>query len=79
MLDGTVSPAPRPQTVISVDPAGTATESTADVVVVQTGPQSVEVTAAGRSYEVDMEFFRAENRYMGAGSQAVVADMETVE
>ena len=79
VLDGTVSPAPRPQTVISVDPAGTATESTADVVVVQTGPQSVEVTVAGRSYEVDMEFFRAENRYMGAGSQAVVADMETVE
>ena len=65
--------------MISVDPAGTATESTADVVVVQTGPQSVEVTVAGRSYEVDMEFFRAENRYMGAGSQAVVADMEPVE
>ena len=68
VLDGTVSPAPRPQTVISVGPAGTATES-ADVVVVQTGPQSVEITAAGRRYEVDMEFFRAENRYVGAGSR----------
>ena len=64
VVDGTVSPAPRPNAVISVGPPGTATDSEADIVIVQTGPQSIEIAAAGSRYEVEMEFFRAENRYV---------------
>lgn len=64
VVDGTVSPAPRPNVVISVGPPGTATDSEADIVIVQTGPQSIEISAAGSRYEVEMEFFRAENRYV---------------
>lgn len=64
VVDGTVAPAPRPGTVISVGPAGTATEAGVDVVIAQTGPQTIEVTVEDRRYVVEMEFFRAENRYL---------------
>lgn len=64
VVDGTVAPAPRPNTVISVGPPGTAGDSAADIVIAQSGPQTIEVTVEGRSYVVEMEFFRAENRYL---------------
>lgn len=64
VVDGTVSPAPRPNTVISVGRPGEAPRGTADVVITQTGPAMVEVSAAGQVYDVEVELFRAENRYV---------------
>jgi type VII secretion protein EccE len=64
VVDGTVSPAPRPNTVISIGRPGDRPRGSADVVITQTGPATVEVSAAGRVYEVEIELFRAENRYV---------------
>ena len=79
VVDGTVSPAPRPDTVISVGPPGTAATATADIVIAQTGPQSIEIVAAGRRYAVEMEFFRAENRHVSGRSAALGSDLEMVD
>ncbi len=75
VVDGTVPPAPRPHTVISVGPPGSAVQPDADVVISQTGPQSVEVTAGGHTYEVDVEFFRAENLYVSKESGVLELEM----
>lgn len=64
VVDGTVSPAPRPNTVISIGRPCDPPRGSADVVITQTGPAVVEVSAAGRVYEVEVELFRAENRYV---------------
>ncbi|WP_310777490.1 type VII secretion protein EccE [Mycobacterium sp. Z3061] len=66
VVDGTVTPAPRPNTVVSVGKPDVAYHGSADVVVTQTGPATVSVAAAGRVYTVDVELFRAENRYVSA-------------
>ncbi|MCW1957471.1 MAG: type VII secretion protein EccE [Mycobacterium sp.] len=75
ITDGTVPPAPRPHTVISVGPPGGAIPP-ADVVISQTGPEIVEVSAAGRTYELTVEFFRAENRYASEESGCAAAELE---
>lgn len=64
VIDGTVPPAPRPNTVISVGRLGVDAHPGADVVIAQTGPGLIEVTAGGRRLEVEMDFFRAENLYV---------------
>jgi hypothetical protein len=64
VIDDTVSPAPRPTTVISVGVPDVAVYPAADVLFVQTGPDIVEVSAAGHTYEIAVEFFRAENLYV---------------
>ncbi|MGV0992267.1 MAG: type VII secretion protein EccE [Mycobacterium sp.] len=64
--DGTVLPTPRPPTVLSIGSAADDTLSSADVVITGTGPASVEVRVAGRVHNVEMELFRAENRYAAA-------------
>ncbi|MGI9162718.1 MAG: type VII secretion protein EccE [Mycobacterium sp.] len=63
VVDGTVLPAPRPNTVLSVGQSGSAAPASTDVVITQTGPASVEVRAGGLTHDVEMELFRAENRY----------------
>ena len=63
VVDGTVLPTPRPTTVLSVGQSASAAPASADVVITQTGPASVEVRAGGRIHDVDIELFRAENRY----------------
>jgi hypothetical protein len=63
VVDGTVQVAPRPATVISVSPNDTG-GAAAEVVIVQTAPTTISVTAAGVKHEVEVEFFRAENRYV---------------
>ena len=63
VMDGTVASAPRAATVISVRPAGSAPEPAADIVIVQSGPAHLEVFAGGEWNDVEMELFRAENRY----------------
>ena len=67
VVDGTVQAVPRPRTVISVSPAATPRVS-ADVEIAQTAPGVVRVTAAGVSNFVEVEFFRAENRYASVRS-----------
>ncbi len=64
VTDGSVPPAPRPTTIISVGAAGASVPSSVDVLVTQIGPDTVEVTAAGRTHQVQVEFFRAENLYV---------------
>jgi type VII secretion protein EccE len=66
VIDGSLSPAPRPNTVISVGRPGEPYRGSADVVITQTGPATVEVTAAGRVHLVEVELFRAENRYISS-------------
>lgn len=67
VTDGTVSPTPRPATVIEVAESGTGCDG-ADVSIVQTGPATVEIRAAGEIHEVEVEYFRAENRYASGGA-----------
>ncbi len=64
VVDGTVTPAPRPNAVISVGPPGSAPGAVADVVIVQTGPASVAVTAGDVTHHAEVDLFRAENRYL---------------
>ena len=77
VVDGTVQPAPRPSTVISIGPATAVVDAAADVVITQTAPAVIEVTAAGLTYEVEVEFFRAENRYV-ARSEPLAAELAAV-
>ena len=79
VLDGTVAPAPRPTTVISIGDSGGAVRPSADIVVAQTGPDTVEVTTAGRTVSVEMEFFRAENRYVSVDSGMLDAELEMAD
>jgi type VII secretion protein EccE len=66
VVDGTVTPAPRPNTLISVGEPGTPYRGTADVLITQIGPATVDVTAAGQLHTVEVELFRAENRYISS-------------
>lgn len=79
VVDGTVPPAPRPHTVISVGPPGDSLPQAADVLISQTGPETIEVTAAGRTYDVAVEFFRAENRYVSGNSGFIGLELEMAE
>lgn len=79
VVDGTVSPAPRPNTVISVGRPGERLRGSADVVITQTGPAMVDVTAAGRMYHVEVELFRAENRYVSTEPVVSLSDRELVD
>lgn len=78
VVDGTVSPAPRPNTIISVSPPGERLRGSADVVITQTGPARVDVTAAGRVHHVEIELFRAENRYVSTEPVTVASGRELV-
>ncbi|HEY1842459.1 MAG TPA: type VII secretion protein EccE [Mycobacterium sp.] len=64
VVDGTVTPAPRPNTLISIGEPGTPYRGSADVLITQIGPATVDVTAAGQLHTVEVELFRAENRYI---------------
>lgn len=66
VVDGTVTPAPRPNTVVSVSDPNAAYRGTANVVISQTGPATIDVSAAGRVHTVEVELFRAENRYVSS-------------
>lgn len=79
VTDGTVPPAPRPGTVISVSPPGTAVRVAADVVISQTGPSTVAVVAAGERQDIEVEFFRAENRYVSREAVAFGAELEMAD
>jgi type VII secretion protein EccE len=76
VIDGSLAPAPRPNTVISIGRPGEPYRGSADVVITQTGPALVEVTAAGRVYLVEVELFRAENRYISSEPTTMTAELE---
>ena len=76
VIDGTVTPAPRPSTVVSVG-APTGVYPSADVLLAQTGPDTIAVTAAGQTHEVIVEFFRAENLYVSWDNREL--DVKTAE
>lgn len=80
VVDGTVSPGPRPSTVISVEPQGGGAAQANDVVIDQTGPMTIEVTTADSVHGVTVEMFRAENRYAGSWHNHVAGvEFQTVE
>ena len=63
-----ISPTPRPATVITVAPSGTRLPEghrhNFEVIIEQLGPATVRVSAAGKDWLVEMDMFRAENRYV---------------
>jgi type VII secretion protein EccE len=63
VVDGTLRPSSQPKTLISVGEPGEPYRGGADVVMIQTGPATVEVRAGGHVHTVEVELFRAENRY----------------
>jgi type VII secretion protein EccE len=67
VVDGTLRPPPQPNTLISVGEPGQPYRGSADVVITQTGPATVEVRAGGQVHTVEVELFRAENRYAACG------------
>jgi type VII secretion protein EccE len=80
VVDGTVTPAPRPNTLISVGEPGTPYRGTADVLITQIGPATVDVTAAGQLHTVEVELFRAENRYISSEPTTLrTTELEPVE
>lgn len=66
VVDGTVAPAPRPNTVVSVGEPDAPYRGTAHVVITQKGQATVEVVAGEQSHTVEIELFRAENRYVSS-------------
>lgn len=77
VLDGTLATTHRPNTLISVADPALRSPGSADVDIVQVGPALLEVTAAGGSHRVEVELFRAENRYVSA--EPVPAETEGPE
>jgi hypothetical protein len=71
VVDGTMSPAPRPNTVISISDPRERYHGSADIVITQVGPATIEVNAAGRIHIVEVELFRAENRYVSSEPMSV--------
>jgi type VII secretion protein EccE len=80
VVDGTLSPAPRPNTLISVGGPGEPYRGTANVLITQTGPATVQVTAGGHVHVVEVELFRAENRYVSSEPMVLrTSELEAVD
>jgi type VII secretion protein EccE len=65
VIDGSVSCAPRPNTVVSVSAAETSPTAPADITITQTGPRTIRVLTPSGTEHVEVDMFRAENRYVG--------------
>lgn len=63
VIDGTISPTSRAATVMSIGSARSAAPDSTDVVITQTGPATVLVESDKATFDLEVEFFRAENRY----------------
>lgn len=79
VIDGTVPPAPRPNTVLSVAERGGVERVVADVTITQTGPVTIEVAAGAECFEVEVDLFRAENRYVSQESWAFVETLRAAD
>jgi type VII secretion protein EccE len=66
--DVAISPTPRPATVMTVAPYGTTLPESQrhnfEVIIEQLGPATVSIIAAEQDWLVEMDMFRAENRYV---------------
>lgn len=71
VTDGTVTPAPRPNTVITVAEPSVPPSGATEVTIVQTGPATVQVVTDGEAHVVEIELFRAESRYTATPYQTV--------
>lgn len=76
VVDGVLSPAPRPQTLITVGRPGEPHRGHADIVIAQIGPAMVEVTVGDRVFNVEVELFRAENRYVASESMSMMSSTD---
>jgi type VII secretion protein EccE len=74
VIDGPMAPNPRPHTVITVAAPGSPRpgEGTVDVCIEQVNGALAKVSVGGQEWMVDMELFRAENRYCTLESVAMV-------
>jgi hypothetical protein len=80
VVDGSITPSPRPNTLISIGEPGTPYRGSADVLITQIGPATVDVTAAGQLHTVEIELFRAENRYISSEPTNLrTSELESVE
>lgn len=73
VLDGSLSPSPRPNTVISVGGRDQPRRGNPDVTITQIGPALLEVVTADQVYTVEVELFRAENRYVSSESMSMMS------
>ena len=64
VVDGTIFPATRPNTTLVVAPLGTTPSGPVDVAIAQMSDSTVAISAAGITTDVEVELFRAENRYV---------------
>lgn len=64
VVDGTIFPATRPNTTLVVAPRGTSPSGPVDVAIAQVSDSTVSICAAGITTDVEVELFRAENRYV---------------
>lgn len=74
VIDGAMAPNPRPNTVITVAAPGARrpADGTVDVCIEQVNGALVKVTVGADEWMIDMELFRAENRYCTLESVAMV-------
>lgn len=80
VVDGTIFPATRPNTTLIVAPRGTSPSSPVDVAIAQTSESMVSISAAGISTDVEVELFRAENRYVTTEAERVgLAELEPAQ
>lgn len=80
VVDGTLTPTPRPNTLVSVGDPSEPYRGTVNVLITQTGPATVELRAAGQVHLVEVELFRAENRYVSSEPTTLrSSDLEAVE
>lgn len=76
VVDGALSPSPRPQTLITLGRPGEPPRGHVDILITQTGPAEVDVTVRGHTFPVEVELFRAENRYVAAESINMMSGSE---
>jgi type VII secretion protein EccE len=72
VVDGSVTATPRPNTVVSVSPAGSTPTPTGDISITQIGPRTIRLETSYGTEEVEVDLFRAENRYIGDSFAPVV-------
>lgn len=69
VVDGSVVPAPRPNAIVMVADSEGALQSTSDIRIKQTGEAAITVDTKADTFDVVLELFRAENRYLRTGME----------
>lgn len=71
VIDGSVSPAPRPNTVVEMGDSECVQGRATDIRITQSGHATVVVDTPNDTFEAEVELFRAENRYLRTGLAAM--------